>query len=52
MNFNMLQYIIGPTQTNRHRYRRIFEEATCPKVFLPTRRALNLFYRRQGMNPR
>lgn len=45
VSIEMIKFILGPTRTNRHRYRLIFEEFRGPKVFLPNRGSLRTFYR-------
>lgn len=45
ITWSMIRFILGPGQTNKHRYRRVFEETGLPKIYLPDRHALNLFYR-------
>jgi adenylate kinase family enzyme len=45
VSWGMIRYILGVGQTNRRRYRELFEEISLPKVFLPNRGARERFYR-------
>ncbi|ARC57063.1 hypothetical protein AS850_08245 [Frondihabitans sp. 762G35] len=45
VNIDMVRYILGPGRRARARYSQLFQESTLPKVLLPSRSALQSFYR-------
>lgn len=46
----MIRHIAMATRTNRRRYKAIFAHIVKPKISLPTTRALNRFYRSEGLD--
>jgi adenylate kinase family enzyme len=49
LSWEMIHYILGPGRTNRSKYRALFAELDLPKIYLPDRRALEGFYRRETL---
>jgi len=49
VSWEMIHYILGTGQANRRRYRTLFDELDFPKVFLPSRSALERFYRETSL---
>ena len=47
MRFSMVRHIVGPTRSNRRRYRHMFDTWALPKLFLPTPQAVAAFRRRE-----
>jgi adenylate kinase family enzyme len=49
VNPEMVRYIIGSGRRARARYAVLFQESRLPKIRLPSRRALQRFYRDEGL---
>jgi len=52
LRFEMIRFILGRARRNRSRYQDTFEDFERPKVFLPSRAALEEYYRRHGLTRR
>lgn len=48
-NWTMIRHILGASRTNRRRYRRMFEDLALPKLRLGSARAIDGFYRDNGL---
>lgn len=52
VSWAMIRHIAVATRANRRRYREVLINVTKPKVSIPTARALNQFYRSEGLRRR